>query len=117
MVDINASLIILAIFFTIVLVTGIYSSWEYAAILAAAFTILPLFLFPSEYIEFLKVLIFDMEVLRFTNFTTILFFDSVVIAYAFNAWIRMFFIVLFIAVIAWKLGFITPSSIPVSIGA
>lgn len=114
---VDASLIILTIFFTLVLVTGLYSSWEYAAVLAGGLTVLPLFLFPGEYLEFLKVLIFDMEVLRFTNFTTLLFFDSLVIAYAFNAWIRMVFVVLFIGVIAWKLGFVSPSSIPVSIGA
>jgi len=105
------SILVLAVFFTLVIVTGIYSSWEYAAIMAAAITLIPLVLFTGPYIEFLKTTLFDMEVFRLTNFTALLIFDGVVIAYAFNAWIRVLFVVAFIALIAYKLGFIAPASL------
>jgi len=106
---IEISLVILAIYFTLIITTGIFSSWEYAAILAALLSLVPLILIPKEYIEFLKTPLFDMEVFKITNFSAILLFDSVVIAYAFNAWIRAFFIAAFIALIAYKLGFLTPA--------
>jgi len=108
---IELSLVILAVFLTLILGTGIYSSWEFAAILAVVISLVPLVLFPKEYIEFLGITLFDMKVLRFTNFTTILFFDSAVIAYAFNAWIKIFFIAAFIFLLAYKLGFIAPASL------
>ncbi len=111
MPTIELSLVILAVFFTAILVTGIYSSWEYAAILAAVLSIIPLILFPDGYIEFLKTTLLDMDVFRVTNFSAILFFDSIIIAYAFNAWIRAFFIAAFIALLAYKLGFLTPETI------
>lgn len=111
MPTIEFSLVILAVFFTAILVTGIYSSWEYAAMIAAILSVIPLILFPRQYIEFLKTPLFDMDVFRVTNFSGILLFDSVIIAYAFNAWIRTIFIALFIALIAYKLGFLTPETI------
>jgi len=108
---VELSIVILAVFFTTIIVTGIYSSWEYAAILTAIFSLIPLILVPKQYIAFLKSPIIDMEVFKVTNFSVILIFDSVVIAYAFNAWIRAFFIAAFIALIAYELGYFSPAFI------
>lgn len=113
---IELSLVILAVFFTAIIVTGIYSSWEYAAILAAIFSVIPLIFVPHRYIEFLKTPLFDMDIFKVTSFTGILLFDSVIIAYAFNAWIRALFIAAFIALLAYKLGFLTPEAIPAVMG-
>ena len=109
------SFILFAIFITLILTPGIYSSWEFAAVLTILISLLPLILFTEVYINFLKTVLFDMQVIRLTNFTIVLFFDSVIIAYAFNAWIRMFFIAVFIGMIAWKLDIFTSLSLPQSI--
>jgi len=106
------SWVILAAYFTMIVVIGMWGSWETAAIIAATLSILPLFLFTKEYFTFLKVTLIDAELFKITNFTAILIFDSIVIAYAFNAWARTLFIAVFIALIAWKLGLVSGITIP-----
>ena len=113
---IEVSLVILAVFFTAIIVTGIFSSWEYAAILAATLSLIPLVIAPREYIGFLKTTLMDLDVFKVTNFSAILVFDSIIIAYAFNAWIRAFFIAAFIALIAYYSGILTPEAIPKIVG-
>jgi hypothetical protein len=103
----DASIIALAVYTTLIIVIGIYSSWEQAAIIGAAICLAPLLLVPTAYIEFLKKVLLDLEVFKITNFTYLLVFTGIVVAYAFNAWVRSIFVIIFILLIAWKLGFIT----------
>jgi len=92
----DASIIALAVYTTLIIAIGIYSSWEQAAIVGTAICLAPLLLVPTAYIEFLKKVLLDLEV-----------FTGIVVAYAFNAWVRSIFVIIFILLIAWKLGFIT----------
>ncbi len=113
----DASIVALAIYTTLILVIGIYSSWEQAAIVGAAICLAPLLLVPSAYIEFLKGVLIDLDVFKITNFTYLLIFTGIVIAYAFNAWVRAIFVIIFILLIAWKLGFITGQEVRQVAGA
>ncbi len=109
---------ILAIFTVAVLIIGIHSSWEYAALLAMACTIAPLFLVPSQYFDFLKITLFDAEIYKVTVFTYLLVFVSVVVGYAFNSWLKVIFVGIFLALIAYKLGLLgnVPVDISLSLG-
>jgi len=113
---IEPSLLLLAVFFTFIIAVGLFSSWEYAAVLAAIISVVPLVVATKEYLAFLKTPLFDADIFKVTNFSAILIFDSIIIAYAFNAWVRTLFLAAFIALIAYYCGILTPEAIPKIIG-
>ncbi len=105
----DMSIIVLAIYTTLILTIGIYSSWEQAAIVGMAMSIAPLIFgggVTEAYLEFLKKTLLDFQVFRITNFTYLLIFTGVVVAYAFNAWIRVIFFMIIVSLTIWKLGFV-----------
>ena len=95
---------ILAVYITLIIVTGIYSSWEYAAILAIVLSVIPLLLFPDEYIHFLQIPLIEDKLFIVNNFTVLLLFNSFIIAYAFNAWIRTLFVLVFVLIVMHSTG-------------
>ena len=105
----DMSIIVLAIYTTIIITIGLYSSWEQAAIIGMAMCIAP-FLFGGSvtkaYLEFLKKTLIDFQIFRITNFTYLLIFTGVVVAYAFNAWVRVIFFIIIVSLSIWKLGFV-----------
>ena len=103
-IDPYSAFLILAVYTTLVIVTGIYSSWEFGAILAILITLFPLFLFPQEYLNFLKVVLIDAEIYRITVFSYLLIFDAIIVGYAFNAWVKTLFAVLLILLVSSKIG-------------
>ena len=112
------AMIILAVFTVAILMTGIYSSWEFSALLAIICVTAPLFLVPSQYFDFLKITLFDAEIYKVTVFTYLLVFVSVVVGYAFNSWLKVIFVGIFLALIAYKLGLLgnVPVDISLSLG-
>lgn len=114
--NVSFPILLLAVYTVMIIVTGIYSSWEYAAVIAVGMTIGPLILVPEQYFEFLKVIIFDAEIYKITVFSYLLVFDAVVVGYAFNAWVKVIFVVIFLALIAWQVGLLGNVPIQVSWG-
>ncbi|GEM_PF-2028589 len=109
--------IVIAVYITIIVATGMYSSWEYAAILCMISSIAPLIVVPNLYLDFLKITLIKFGDFSCINvFTVLLFFDSIIIAYAFNAWVKTFFIALFILLIAYYSGFLSPTAIANALG-
>ncbi|AIY90055.1 hypothetical protein GACE_1010 [Geoglobus acetivorans] len=98
------SLVLLAVYITAVIMTGIFSSWEYAAFLSIVFSFLPLLLIPNEYIAFLQIPLIEDKLFVVNNLTVLLLFNSFIIAYAFSAWVRTLFVLIFVLTVMHSTG-------------
>jgi len=114
--DLTFPLVLLTAYVVLIVVTGIYSSWEYAAILAIGLTLGPLLLLPKQYFNFLKIILLDMEIYKVTVFSFLLIFDACVVGYAFNAWLKVLFVAIFLMLIAYQLGLLGNVPIQISWG-
>ncbi len=101
------AIVALIVYTTIIIVIGLYSSWEQAAIIGMATCIAPLLFGGSvteAYLEFLKKTLVDFQIFKITNFTYLLIFTGIITAYAFNAWVKVIFFITLTLLTVSKLG-------------